>query len=117
MTTSNASPTPPGEDAPEAGPHRTLTLKLTVNPAKSKAAPMSECSFLGFTIVGKKIRWTDKSAAQFKLRVRELTVSTAVEIRTYSAVRWRGWVTTGCERQRQAAVEQIRAVQRADRSK
>ena len=93
------------------------TLKLTVNPAKSKAAPMSECSFLGFTIVGKKIRWTDKSAAQFKLRVRELTVSTAVEIRTYSAVRWRGWVTTGCERQRQAAVEQIRAVQRADRSK
>ncbi len=26
------------------------TLKLTVNPAKSKAAPMSECSFLGFTI-------------------------------------------------------------------
>ncbi len=34
------------------------TLKLKVNPAKSKAAPMSECSFLGFTIKGKKIRWT-----------------------------------------------------------
>jgi len=48
-------------------------LKLTVNPAKSKVAPMSECSFLGFTIVGKKIRWSDKSTAQFKHRVRELT--------------------------------------------
>ena len=34
---------------------------------------MSECSFLGFTIKGKKIRWTDKSVAAFKHRVRELT--------------------------------------------
>jgi RNA-directed DNA polymerase len=48
-------------------------LKLKVNPAKSKVAPMSECSFLGFTIRGTKIRWTDKSVAQFKHRVRELT--------------------------------------------
>jgi RNA-directed DNA polymerase len=48
-------------------------LKLKVNLAKSKVAPMSGCSFLGFTIVGKKIRWADKSVAQFKHRVRELT--------------------------------------------
>ena len=48
-------------------------LKLTVNPAKSKAAPMSECSFLGFTMAGTKIRWTDKALANFKHRVRELT--------------------------------------------
>jgi RNA-directed DNA polymerase len=48
-------------------------LKLKVNLAKSKVAPMSECSFLGFTIVGKKIRWTDKALAQFKHRVVELT--------------------------------------------
>jgi RNA-directed DNA polymerase len=48
-------------------------LKLTVNPAKSKVAPMSECSFLGFTIKGKKIRWTDKALANFKHRVKELT--------------------------------------------
>ena len=34
---------------------------------------MSECSFLGFTIRGTKMRWTDKSAAAFKHRVRELT--------------------------------------------
>lgn len=49
------------------------TLGLTVNPAKSKVAPMSECSFVGFTIIAKKIRWTDKSAANFKHRVKELT--------------------------------------------
>jgi RNA-directed DNA polymerase len=48
-------------------------LKLTVNPAKSKVAAMSECSFLGFTIKGKKIRWTDEVQADFKHRVRELT--------------------------------------------
>ena len=49
------------------------TPKLTVNPAKSKVASMSECSFLGFTIKGTKIRWTDKALASFKHRVRELT--------------------------------------------
>ena len=49
------------------------TLKLRVNPAKSKVAPMSECSFLGFTLAGTKIRWTDKVLADFKHRVRELT--------------------------------------------
>jgi RNA-directed DNA polymerase len=52
------------------------TLKLTVNLAgrkRSKAAPMSECSFLGFTMAGKKIRWTDKALANFKHHVRELT--------------------------------------------
>lgn len=48
-------------------------LKLKVNPAKSKAAPMSDCSFLGFAIRGTKIRWTDKALANFKHRVRELT--------------------------------------------
>ena len=49
------------------------SLKLTVNPAKSKVAPMSDCSFLGFTIRGKKIRWTDKALAAFKHRMREST--------------------------------------------
>ena len=50
-----------------------LKLKLKVNPAKSKVAQMSECSFLSFTIKGKKIRWTEKSLANFKHRVKELT--------------------------------------------
>ncbi len=49
------------------------TLKLTVNPAKSRVAPMGECSFLGFTLVGNKIRWTQKSLANFKREVRRLT--------------------------------------------
>ncbi|MDP3923676.1 MAG: group II intron maturase-specific domain-containing protein, partial [Hydrogenophaga sp.] len=48
-------------------------LKLKVNVAKSQVAPMSECAFLGFTIKGKKIRWTDKALADFKHRIKELT--------------------------------------------
>jgi RNA-directed DNA polymerase len=48
-------------------------LKLKVNLAKSQVAPMSECAFLGFTIKGKKIRWTDKALADFKHRIKELT--------------------------------------------
>jgi RNA-directed DNA polymerase len=48
-------------------------LKLSVNPAKSRVALMSDCSFLSFTIKGKKIRWTDKALLDFKHRVKELT--------------------------------------------
>ena len=48
------------------------TLKLKVNPAKSRVALMSERSFLDFTIRGKKIRWTEKSQANFKHRVKNL---------------------------------------------
>lgn len=48
-------------------------LMHTVNPVKSQVALMSECSFLGFTLVVKKIRWTEKSLANFKHRVRQLT--------------------------------------------
>ncbi|MDP3927060.1 MAG: group II intron maturase-specific domain-containing protein, partial [Hydrogenophaga sp.] len=51
--------------------HRQFALK--VNVAKSQVAPMSECAFLGFTIKGKKIRWTDKALADFKHRIKELT--------------------------------------------
>jgi RNA-directed DNA polymerase len=41
-------------------------VKLKGNPAKSKVASMGKCSFLGFTIKDKKIRWTDKALADFK---------------------------------------------------
>jgi RNA-directed DNA polymerase len=66
------------------------TLKLKVNLAKSKVAPMSECAFLGFTIKGKKIRWADKVLANFKHRVKELTgrswgVSMAYRLRKLGA--------------------------------
>ncbi len=49
------------------------SLKLQVNLAQSKVSPMSQCSFLGFTMAGKNIRWTDQALTQFKHRVRELT--------------------------------------------
>jgi hypothetical protein len=45
------------------------TLKLKVNPAKSKVALISQCSFLGFTIMGGKVRWTEKSLDNFKHRI------------------------------------------------
>jgi len=49
-------------------------LKLVVNRAKSKAAPLKSCAFLGFQI-GTRGRavWTAKAHARFKLRVREIT--------------------------------------------
>jgi RNA-directed DNA polymerase len=49
-------------------------LKLVVNRAKSKAAPLKQCAFLGFQIgaVGKAV-WTAKAYARFKQRVREIT--------------------------------------------
>ena len=48
-------------------------LRLAVNPGKSKVAKLNQCQFLGFTVRGKKIVWSDKSLAQFKRRVKELT--------------------------------------------
>lgn len=49
-------------------------LKLVVNRAKSKAAPLKQCAFLGFQI-GPRGRavWTAKAHAHFKRRVREIT--------------------------------------------
>ena len=71
------------------------TLDLTVNPAKSKVAPMSECSFLGFTMVAKKIRWTDKALANFKQRIKELTSRSwgvSMEYRLHKLGQYvRGW--------------------------
>ena len=51
----------------------TRKLKLDVNAAKSQVAPVSECSFLGFTIIRGKIRWTDASFREFKRRVKRYT--------------------------------------------
>lgn len=49
-------------------------LKLVVNRAKSKAAPLKSCSFLGFQIgVRGKVTWTAKALIRFKERVREIT--------------------------------------------
>ena len=49
-------------------------LKLVVNRAKSRAAPLKQCAFLGYRIGNKgKLAWTDKAQHRFKERVREIT--------------------------------------------
>ncbi|WP_353565268.1 group II intron maturase-specific domain-containing protein [Haloferula sargassicola] len=51
-------------------------LRLTVNEAKSKVVPLAEASFLGFRILGEKVRWTDRSREKLKERVRVITKRT-----------------------------------------
>jgi RNA-directed DNA polymerase len=46
---------------------------LPVNEAKSRVAPVEQCSFLGFTFRRGKLRWSDTAFADFKHRVQELT--------------------------------------------
>lgn len=49
-------------------------LGLIVNRAKSRAAPLTTCTFLGFRIGrGGKPVWTDQALERFKRRVREIT--------------------------------------------
>ena len=52
------------------------SLKLIVNESKSKVVVLSEATFLGFSIVHRKIRWTEKSQKKFKAEVRRLTKRT-----------------------------------------
>lgn len=51
----------------------TQKLKLDVNETKSQVAPIADCSFLGFTIIRGKIRWTDPSFREFKRRLKRYT--------------------------------------------
>ncbi|CAB1368167.1 Retron-type reverse transcriptase [Denitratisoma oestradiolicum] len=71
-------------------------LKLKRNPAKSKVAKMSECGFLGFTIIRGKIRWLEKKLEAFKHRVRELTGRSwgvSMEYRLHKLGQYvRGWL-------------------------
>ena len=49
-------------------------LQLVVNRAKSQAASLKQCAFLGFQIGARgKAVWTAKALARFKQRVREIT--------------------------------------------
>jgi len=72
-------------------------LGLVVNRAKSRAAPLKQCAFLGYQIGNKgKLVWTDKAQHRFKEQVREITsrnrghhVRTVIdELRLYV----RGWL-------------------------
>ena len=71
-------------------------LKLEVNETKSKVARLDECTFLGFSIIRGKIRWSQKSEIQFKRRIKELTgrswgVSMAYRLRKLREY-MRGWI-------------------------
>jgi RNA-directed DNA polymerase len=47
-------------------------LKLVVNRAKSRVAPLKSCEFLGYRLNHKaKLAWTAKAQHRFKERVRE----------------------------------------------
>jgi RNA-directed DNA polymerase len=49
-------------------------LRLVVNRAKSRAAPLKQCAFLGFQIGAQgRVMWTAKAYARFKRRVHEIT--------------------------------------------
>ena len=50
------------------------TLKLVVNPLKSKCALLCQCAFLGFQISRRgQVQWTEKAFQRFKERVKEIT--------------------------------------------
>ena len=49
-------------------------LQLIVNRAKSRAAPLKTCKFLGYRLNNRgKLAWTDKAHHRFKERIREIT--------------------------------------------
>jgi RNA-directed DNA polymerase len=49
-------------------------LKLVVNQAKCKTAPLKECPFLGFNITARgKIAWAKKACLRFKQRLKAIT--------------------------------------------
>lgn len=51
----------------------TSTLKLVVNEHKSRVAKIGECTFLGFTFRGKKLRWSERAYEDFRHNLRRLT--------------------------------------------
>lgn len=51
----------------------TRKLKLVVNEHKSRVAKTSDCTFLGFTFRGAKLRWSEQAFRDFKHTVRRLT--------------------------------------------
>ena len=48
-------------------------LRLSVNEKKSRVVGVQKCTFLGFTFIRGKIRWTGKAFSTFKHRIRQLT--------------------------------------------
>ena len=51
-------------------------LKLIVNQTKSRVCELCESTFLGFTVVKNRIKWSTKSKKRFQARLREITKRT-----------------------------------------
>lgn len=50
----------------------TRKLKLVINKQKSRVVKTDDCTFLGFTFRGKKLRWSDRAFEDFRHQLREL---------------------------------------------
>jgi RNA-directed DNA polymerase len=74
----------------------TTQLRLVVNEQKSRVARTDECTFLGFTFRGSKLRWSEHSFADFKHRVRRSTARSwgvSMEYRLSKLGQYlRGWI-------------------------
>ena len=51
-------------------------LKLVVNEAKSRVVKLAGASFLGFRVVRRRVRWTERSQEKFRAKVRQVTKRT-----------------------------------------
>ena len=60
------------------GRHHALhrKLKLIVNEARSRVVPLREAAFLGFNIMQRRVRWSEKSKKRFKGNARYIIRST-----------------------------------------
>ena len=71
-------------------------LKLQVNPDKSSVTTTNQCTFLGFTFRGTKIRWSDDAFREFRRRLKRLTGRSwrvAMEYRVRKLNQYvRGWM-------------------------
>ena len=74
----------------------TSTLKLVVNEQKSRVAKINDCTFLGFTFRGSKLRWSERAFDDFKHNVRRLTGRSwgvSMEYRLIKLAQYvRGWM-------------------------
>ena len=71
-------------------------LKLLVNAAKSRVAPLAHCTFLGFRFSRGEIRWSQEAGERFTTEVRSLTGRTwgvSMEARLLALRRYlTGWI-------------------------
>jgi RNA-directed DNA polymerase len=74
----------------------TRKLKLVVNEPKSRVVKTDECTFLGFTFRGKKLRWSDRAFEEFRHKLRELTGRSwgvSMDYRLHKLTQYvRGWM-------------------------